>query len=309
MKKCLKFLGASILALSIVACGSRKRVTVAPTNYQVYTVEALGGFTKTENSLLFEDENLEVHYDFWTNKGGVGFYIYNKSEKDVVVNLAESFFIYNSVAFDYFKNRVFISETSNSTSNSSTTSSTNSTSSTKTSSFSMSAAAGVSGVPMSGGGNAGGALGAGGGASRSKMTTNTTTDTQTSTKINSVTSGVNIFEKETLFIPAKSGRFFLEYYISESVYETREMKKTDFKGITFSESTSPIVFGNRISYSVKGSNKSIMLSHNFYVSEIRNYMRKDITEMVSDPNAVDPKRAPKIEYYKDNSPNKFFIKY
>lgn len=62
-----------------------------------------------QDSLFYEDNNCKVFYDFWSDGGNVGFKFYNKSEKDIIVDLEKSFFILNGVAYNYFKNRTFSS--------------------------------------------------------------------------------------------------------------------------------------------------------------------------------------------------------
>ena len=66
---------------------------------------------KTKNGLLvYEDNNCQVSYNFWGDKGNIGFNFYNKTDKDIYLNLSESYFILNGVANDYFRDRSFTSE-------------------------------------------------------------------------------------------------------------------------------------------------------------------------------------------------------
>ncbi|MDF1570135.1 MAG: hypothetical protein P1P82_00750 [Bacteroidales bacterium] len=57
--------------------------------------------------MVYEDENCEVIYDLWGEKGNIGFTFYNKTDETIFLNMEESFFLQNGIAYDYFKNRVF----------------------------------------------------------------------------------------------------------------------------------------------------------------------------------------------------------
>lgn len=85
----------------------------AVTNYyQVYKTNLDSG-TITNNKIVFEDKNCSVSYNLWTEGGDIGFNIYNKTERDLTINLAKTFFVLNGVAYEYFQNRTF-SKSSNS---------------------------------------------------------------------------------------------------------------------------------------------------------------------------------------------------
>lgn len=75
--------------------------------YQVYKAEPSNDIVLKNGSLVYEDENCHVSYNFWGDNGNIGFSFYNKTDKDIYLNLGESYFVVNGVANDYFKNRVF----------------------------------------------------------------------------------------------------------------------------------------------------------------------------------------------------------
>lgn len=79
--------------------------------YQVYKTNPENGSMK-DDKVVFEDNNCIVYYDLWKNGGDVGFSIYNKTDNDVVVDLKNTFFVLNGVAYTYFQNRT-ISNTIN----------------------------------------------------------------------------------------------------------------------------------------------------------------------------------------------------
>jgi hypothetical protein len=227
--------------------------------YQVYKVQPINDLSKSNNSLVYEDTNCKIQYDFWGEGGNVGFMLYNKSDKDIYVNMKESFFIYNGIAYDYYKNREFTSEIG--------ASKTSSVSASKTTAFS---------------------------------------------KTSSL--GVNMREKEVICIPPKSAKVISEYNINKVLYRDCNLflypLKEQIKTSHFSEKESPFIFSNRISYIIEGTNTPIKMEHKFYVSEISNYRSKDITEYRTKMRCEDEQpTTQKIKYFKDVSPDKFYIRY
>lgn len=94
-----------LVVLALSSCKS--------TFYQVVTTQSEN--LKTEqNALFFEDENCKVYYNLWSEGGNAGFFFHNKTDMTIYVNLAESFFVKNGMAYDYSLNRTFSSSTSQS---------------------------------------------------------------------------------------------------------------------------------------------------------------------------------------------------
>src|SRR5690554_6151828 len=79
------------------------------TYYQVYKAVSTEQLTIEQNALVYEDENCEIAYNLWADGGDFGFSFYNKTDHNIYLNLAESFFILNGVAHDYYKDRTFAS--------------------------------------------------------------------------------------------------------------------------------------------------------------------------------------------------------
>lgn len=63
------------------------------------------------NNYVFSDANCKITYDFWKDGGESGFIVENISEDFLYVDLAKSFFLSNERAYDYYKQRKYISET------------------------------------------------------------------------------------------------------------------------------------------------------------------------------------------------------
>ena len=51
--------------------------------------------------MSFENEDCKVSYRFWRLYGDASFVVYNKTNKDLVLDLNKSFFVKNDQAFDY----------------------------------------------------------------------------------------------------------------------------------------------------------------------------------------------------------------
>ena len=75
--------------------------------YQVYKVVPDSNIVQKENNLVYEDNNCKIIYDLWSEGGDIGFLLYNKTSSNIYLNVEESFFIVNGIAYNYFKNRTF----------------------------------------------------------------------------------------------------------------------------------------------------------------------------------------------------------
>lgn len=78
------------------------------TYFQIYNTGSDNGVLDN-NKIVFEDKNCKVQYNLWSEGGNIGFSIYNKAESDLTVHLNKTFFVINSVAYEYFQNRTFSS--------------------------------------------------------------------------------------------------------------------------------------------------------------------------------------------------------
>lgn len=83
---------------------------------QVYKATPAENVVLTDNQLVYEDQNCRVSYNLWDEGGNIGFQFYNKSDENIYLNLEESFFVLNGIAYNYFKNRVYTNSTNTGTS-------------------------------------------------------------------------------------------------------------------------------------------------------------------------------------------------
>lgn len=67
--------------------------------YQVYTMDT--DLERNSTMMAYLDDNCEVIYDFWCDGGDASFTFFNKTDKEIVLDLSRSFFVKNSIAYDY----------------------------------------------------------------------------------------------------------------------------------------------------------------------------------------------------------------
>ncbi|MDD4847289.1 MAG: hypothetical protein PHR53_00775 [Bacteroidales bacterium] len=211
----------------------------APTSfYQLYDVKPANESITKSDMLVFEDENCIITYNLWSLGGDIGFNFYNKSNSMIYVKLNESFFILNGFAYDYFKNRTF------------TKSDNKSISTMDKSTFSMTAL-------------------------RNNFSNIQTNQIASSSNFNSsVGYAISMEEDSIICIPPKTIKRISEYSINNSLIRDCDLLKypmtnKQINTVSFTENESPIVFSNRITYTINGNLKEV--TNEFYVSEITNY--------------------------------------
>ena len=269
--------------------------------YQIYKVQPINNISNFDNSLIYEDTNCKVMYNFWEEYGNAGFLLYNKSDKNIYIDMKECFFIRNGIAYDYYQNREFISQNSTSQSSMYTHWATNTynTVNAKADLISIYQGYGQTNSHLMGK-----ETNRGYSSSSSKFSTSSRT----------ASFGISIKEQEVVCIPPKSAKIISEYNINGLLYRDCNLflfpSAKNIRTSNFSEETSPIVFENRISYTIEGTDAIIRMEHKFYISEISNYSYSDITEKVKEKKCEEDDSLPTYEVkFKDASPYKFYIEY
>ncbi len=254
-------------------------ISCSPKYYQVYKTTSTDNVNIKGNSLSYEDSNCIISYNFWNYGGDVGFSFYNKTDKNIYINLEESFYIFNGIANDYYKNRTY--SNSKSTSNAST----------RNISFGKS----VFGKNY-----------------LNVLQSNFLSFSNSNTNIVSsgYTEGNN--EKSNICIPPKTRKEIVEYKINQNLYSDCDLpnppNKRGKNSKTFSADESPIKFGNIIAYKIANNDNLLKIENNFYVSEISNIPEKEMFEYKNTEDCG-KKSALKSKFMKDIAPNKFYITY
>jgi hypothetical protein len=251
-----------------------------PSNYyQIYKTNTSDNIVKKGDFLVFEDENCLVTYSLWNDGGNVGFNIYNKSNKNLYLNLEESFFVFNGVANNYYKNRVFSHSVnsgalySTGVMTSKSVTGYNSLNLLQTNKYALSSNAGI---------------------------------------VNSSGHSVSYNEEKIITILSKTSKYVVEYSINNSLYRDCDLyrypTKKQINTKSFTKSDSPFVFSNKISYYIDSPDKLIKFDNSFFVTEIANYPESETVYSKTDENCGQ-KGMTRSSYFKDKSPDKFYLKY
>lgn len=247
--------------------------------YQIYKASSSEKVVLKDKLLVYEDDNCKVLYDFWAERGNIGFTFYNKTDSTIYINLKESFFILNGQANNYYKNRVFIASKN-----------------LETSVFSgLMASKSITGFNNS-----------------DLIQTNNISSSKSSGVKTSSGFSTSYTEEEIVIIPSKTSKIISEYAINELLYRDcslfRYPTKKQIVNKTFTKADSPFIFSNRIQYKIESEGKVKLIENDFYIKEIANYPENEITELVQD-KFCDQKSLHKKKYFKNISADKFYIKY
>ena len=247
--------------------------------YQLYKAKPSGEIKTVDNFLYYEDENCRVSYNFWSEGGDVGFNFYNKTDDHIYLNLEESFFILNGVAFDYFQNRVF----------------TNTRNSGSSKSGSVSVGKSVTGFNF-----------------WDLLQTNNVQAGSSASTMTSSGYAVSYTEEKVIIIPAKSSKVIAEYSINEILFRDCDLfkypSKKQINTLGFSKNDSPIVFSNRITYRLEGEINHAKFENEFYIAEITNIPESEFLVSKSEEFCGQKSQQTK-KFFKETSPDKFYIKY
>lgn len=270
--KTKKILFTALISVLLTSC-------VSTSYFQVYKAAPSDKLVIKDNLLVYEDENCKVSYNLWDEGGNIGFQFFNKTDKNIYLNLEESFFILNGVSYNYYRNRVF----------------TNSTNSGATETRGATASKSVTGINY-----------------LDLLQTNRISATNTVGIMRSSGFSVSINEEKIVCIPSQTSKIITEYNINESLFRDCDLfkypTKKQIKSKTFSKTQSPLVFSNIIAYTIGQTDNLIKLENEFYVTEISNYPESEISELIYD-EYCGQKSMTKTKYFKNVSADKFYIKY
>lgn len=237
--------------------------------YQMFKVAPTSSVALKDNYLVYEDDNCKVSYDFWGDGGDIGFRFYNKTAQSIYLNLEESFFVLNGVAYDYYQNRVYT--------NSLSTGATTNKAVTRVGYFDLNL------VSTN-------AIGLATSAAHSVSYNEEKTvciPSMTSKTISEYTVNKTLYRDCDLL-----------KYPSKREVKTKKFTKTD----------SPFVFSNRIVYSLSANGNPVKFENEFYVTEITNYPDEEITELKYE-EFCNQKSDLQKSFFKSVTPDAFYINY
>ncbi len=79
----------------------------APSTYFQLLETDTSQSTVKDKEFFYENDNLIISYELWGNKGNASFKIFNKTDKDIFIDLKRSHLIVNDIAYTYYQNRKF----------------------------------------------------------------------------------------------------------------------------------------------------------------------------------------------------------
>jgi len=251
----------------------------SPYYFQVFNTAPTGDMKVSDELLIYEDLNCMVSYDLWGQGGNIGFQFYNKTDENIYLKLDESFFVLNGISFNYFQDRTF------------TTSKT-------------------TGVTSS---SVGGASESVTGFNFMNLVQTNKISAARSVRVKTSTDySVSYKEEKIVCIPSKTSKQISEYVINESPLRDCDLfrypKKWQIRTKKFSREQSPLVFSNRITYTVGRKNDLIKFENEFYVKEVSNYPEKEMYESKYE-EFCGQKVPTKQKYFKNAEAKKFYIKY
>ena len=270
--KTKNLLFAALIAVIMTSC-------MSSSYFQVYKATPTSKTTLKGNVMIYEDENCIVSYNLWGEGGNMGFSFYNKTSKNIYLNLEESFFILNGMSNNYYQNRVF----------------TNTQNSGISSSRAATASKSMTGVNY-----------------LDLFQTNRISATNSVGIAASSGYSVSYNEEKIVCIPSMTSKVITEYSIKSSLFRDCDLYRfptgKQIKSKTFIKSNSPLVFSNRIVYNVEQSIIPVKFENEFFVTEITNYPSYGILENKYEEFCGE-KSMVMTEVFKNISPDKFYIKY
>lgn len=265
--------------------------------YQVLTAESQSVETQ-QTDMVYEDENCKITYNLWASHGNAGFIFYNKTDKNIIVNLQESFFIFNGYANNYYLDRTYVYGKSTRVGFGKSFG--------KSANYSETLSGTLYGTWLgydaSVSASASGAIG---------VSQSSAAQIQAETN-----ASVEIKEQNKVCIPPKTAKLFYEYQILDNIYRECGLllapKKSGVKHLKYTNANSPIKFGNVICYKIGENGLPIVVNNDFYVADIVNITAGAFaTDIKIEKDCMGKSyRASRYKTVcKEQVPNKFYIKY
>ena len=270
----------TLFKLVCVVITSLFSVSCTQSFYQIYTMDSKD-LKMQDNSLLFENADCQVSYNFWSDGGYVSFAFKNKTDRDIFINMNESFLVVNGNAHNYFEAKTY----------------------TYGSAFATSIGYGESlGVSLSGKT----------GVWSNKHYTASAGVAASITSKSAIMNTVSIKEQEVVCIPANSFKTFSKFCLSPAIYQ-KCVKKVDYPSkkvslAKFDSENSPIMMNNRLTYGFKSDNMDKHIDNVFWLGEIENYSEKSAVERKSEKGCYDY-LSKEIKVFKIGTPSQFYRHY
>jgi hypothetical protein len=259
--------------------------------YQLYETKSDNIKTET-NYLVYENDDLQIIFDFWGYKGDGSMRVFNKGEKYLYLDLGTSHLVRNLFALPYFRDRTFVES-------SSMASVASSSQTTGTASYESNQSLYISPTYASsfyrGSGYA---------------TIGSTGMTFTNVK----GSAIEYKEQRIVGLPPKSFKIIEGFILVPGRYNDCNQplypaRKEDMKTLTFTKNNSPYVFRNIISYGFdENLSDKKQVEMDFWVWTITNIPKKEFFETIHE-TVCGEKSFYATEIAKYSAPQRFYIHY
>ena len=268
---------SSIISFACLLSTSFMSISCSQEFYQVYTMESKD-MKMQDNSILFENDDCQVSYNLWSNGGIISFAFINKTDRDIFLNMNESFLVVNGQARNYFEDKTYTYGAASSLS------------------FGYGESLGVS-------------LGGKTGAWANKLYTVSSDVAGSLVAKTTLANTVSIKEQPVVCIPAHSYKSFSKFCLSPIIYQKCD-KKVDYPTrkesiMKYSFDNSPIKMNNRLTYGFSNNNMDKHIDNIMWLGEITNYPRKDAIENGSVKGCYE-EFSKKVSYFKIGTPTQFY---
>lgn len=252
-------------------------VSCSQSFYQVYTM-ALDNLKMQDNSMVYENEDCQVSYNLWSEGGFVAFSFKNKTDKDIFINMNESFLVVNGNAHNYFEDKTYTCGSVLATA------------------YGYGESLGVS------------LTGKDAIWSDRLYTASARIAGSVSSKA-AVLSTVSIKEQKIVCVPANSYKTFRKFCLQPDIFQKCD-KKYDYPSgkaslVSYSKANSPILMNNRLTYGFRNDNMDKHLDNIFWLSEINNYSEKAAIEDRKEKGCYDLDSR-NVKYFKIGTPSQFY---
>ena len=271
MKKMVYY--ATTLLVLFTSCVTEKYY------YQVYEVKS-PDVSQKENVLSYENPDCRIAYNLWSEGGNLSFLIHNKTDKNLYVVMARSFFILNGVANDYYTESSYSHSVTNSAALTAS----------KQLSVDRFLTDGYYWYPSRLSRQLGTSVG---------MSTTETIETK---------------EAAFVCVPPKSAKFVRGFNLSDHIYKdcdnsSENYPKSTSSVVLFTQGDTPLSFRNRIAYTFNEQSSEIKyIEHQFWLSSLQNYSEK--TAISKQKIEECETKARKVQRsFTMYSPNKFYNRY
>lgn len=265
--------------------------------------EENSGFTVSSNGFEFRNDDLVVMYRMWSENGRTLFYIYNISNQIMYVDLAKCFFIKDGFAFNYYEEATYSETYSSNIINTSSSSYSEMLMASKSASVSNNYLGHFLSLPMASYLPTASSSSATLSASRSAAVSASVSNSVSVATGKSST--VAKKEQQVIAIPPMSGKYIDAFQIADGHFLDCALTNypSDKSSISYTKEDSPICFTNYITYKIGESSEDKTLRHEFYISEISNYVKSAYTVYEKRDKRCDAVMTPTEAKTEKNAPD------